>query len=152
MNREKHLVLTAKVCADHVRRGRHILIEQPAGSLAMVQPEMQPIVDLHKMGNVFLIRCPGCQLGYADPDTGLPYNKPMEFWTTLSAMKHKVGTLRCNCPQHAPLLGMRKTRGTARWPGKLDRAIADRERHDARSTGDGARKAHEDKPAWSEAC
>ena len=75
----KHLALTAQVCATHVRRGRHVLIEQPMGSLAMQQPEMQPIIDLREKGDIFLVRCYGCQLGYRDAQTGISYAKPMEF-------------------------------------------------------------------------
>ena len=49
-----HLALTAKVCTDQVRRGRHILTEQPAGSLAMNQPEMRPIIDLYEVDLILL--------------------------------------------------------------------------------------------------
>jgi len=122
---KKHLALTAKICATHVRRGRHILIEQPRGSLAMKQPEMQPIIDLKESGHVFLVRCPGCQLGYYDPESDLPFAKPMEFWTTLASFRDKAEKLECRCSTHAPLLGTGKTRGTAEWPEKLDRLIYD---------------------------
>ena len=59
----------------------------------MKQPEMQPNVDLKEKGQIFIVRCFGCQLGYCDADTGLPYKKPMEFWTTLSTFRHKVANI-----------------------------------------------------------
>ena len=74
-----HLSLTARVCSTHVKRGRHILVEQPMGSLAMKQPEMQPLRDLKDEGLLYLVRVWGCQLGYVDEETSQPFAKPMEL-------------------------------------------------------------------------
>ena len=101
------------------------MVEQPSGSLAMQQPEMKPIRDLKDEGLLFLVRVRGCQLGYVDEETGLPFAKPMEFWTTLIPFRDKVTKLKCECEQHTQLLGTGKTRKTAQWPEKLDRLIYD---------------------------
>ena len=92
----------------------------------MKQKEMQPIIDLYESGKIFLVRCPGCQLGYRDPRSGLPYKKPMEFWTTLATFRDKCATFTCQCAEHVSLLGCAsRTRATAEWPASLDRLILD---------------------------
>ena len=83
----------------------------------------ETIMDLVDTGQMFLVRCPGCQLGYVDPVSGLPYAKPMEFWTSLATFRDRCAQLECKCSQHAPLLGTGRTRDTAQWPDKLDNMI-----------------------------
>ena len=78
------------------------------GSLAMKQPEMQPLIDLKDEGLLYVVRVYGCQLGYFDEETNLPFAKPMEFWTTMTTLRDKVAKLKCTCKQHAQLLGTGK--------------------------------------------
>ena len=78
------------------------------GSLAMKQPEMQPLRDLKDEGLLYLVRVWGCQLGYDDEEAGLPFAKPMEFWTTMKTFRDKVSKLKCMCKQNAQLLWDRK--------------------------------------------
>ena len=65
-------------------RCRHVFLEAPLGSIAILQPEMQPIKALIDAGKLHFVRADGCALGYADAVSGLPHYKPMGFITSMA--------------------------------------------------------------------
>ena len=67
------LVTVNRVIRDRVKARRRVLVEQPRDSEWLAQPEMSDVRQLLEEGVLVRISADGCQVGYMDSDTGLPY-------------------------------------------------------------------------------
>ena len=124
----KVLTTVNRVIRDRVKAKRHVLVEQPRDSEWLYQPEMSDVRRLLEEGVLVKISADGCQLGYLDSDTGLPYCKPTCLYTTMFTAESVFAN--CKCPRthyHQHLEGSnsfgRRTAQASVWPEKLNNMV-----------------------------
>ena len=121
------LRLVNKVVVDRIKANRHVFVEQPYGSNSLDEPEMSGIRGLIEDGSLLVLEVDGCQVGYHDQESGLPYHRPSYYLTSMLTAESMFADCRCCCAQHEPLEGSNKfgarTAQVAEWPEQLDRMV-----------------------------
>ena len=131
--REAHRPILRQVndaICHQVAAVKHVIMEHPAGSESLEQPEMAGVRRLIEKGVLTVCLVDGCQLGYRDLESGLPYKKASVIITTLPTLVAKLRDKRCPGNHvHEQLQGSnvfgRRTLQAAEWPDELDHTFAD---------------------------
>ena len=122
------LRLSDEIIDARIRRGRHVLVEQPAGSIVFDLPEMARARAHLESGKLMEAWPHGCFPDYVDAESGLAHKKPMRFLTTSVALLWDAlssGCRRCDGRhRHQELAGSNaqscRTTQAAEWPDGLD--------------------------------